>query len=495
MGLRDDLYDGNGNKLLDGAPSATPARTLAEGVDLVDLPVRSLTYVLGHDAAGRVGRSAGSGGGGAPGPQGPQGPQGVQGVQGLTGATGPQGAQGLTGATGPQGPAGSGGGSSPTTGLNQFGEVNPVAYGADPTFATSSTAAFQAALDAIKASPRGGKLLVPPGKYKIDGPLTYQGASNELLPPITIEGVNRDATVLVQTYSGTMLKQFNSHLTMKNFGVLCSATGTTNIAFDIFIGGDKQLVLDNICLAVESGSYWWSTGFNILGTLSLRAHNLYLNNVTGSITSVSQLHGVGIRLGGQCLSHSYEGIHTGGWNYGFFGMTNVIPGLEGFLFVNCNFVQNKIGFYMVNQAYQAPQPVSWIGGHIEFFQYGFQVTKGADFHIDGCLLYYNGSLGLAGTHITLDQMIHGHVTNNELRVNAGTSLNGGAQGILVNASSRIILTGNDGSYTNDATSHVTLAGSTNCTVALNVASGGGLSGTGITDSGGSGNYLQLNRIT
>jgi hypothetical protein len=63
--------------------------------------------------------------------------------------------------------------------------------GADGTGAADSTAAFQAALDTIAASPSGGSLYVPTGRYKIATGVSYSGTA-----PLMIIGDGPQATQL-----------------------------------------------------------------------------------------------------------------------------------------------------------------------------------------------------------------------------------------------------------------------------------------------------------
>jgi Pectate lyase superfamily protein len=63
--------------------------------------------------------------------------------------------------------------------------------GADPTGAADSTAAFQAALNAVAASAYGGRIRIPAGNYKITSALAYSGTA-----PLAITGDGPQATQL-----------------------------------------------------------------------------------------------------------------------------------------------------------------------------------------------------------------------------------------------------------------------------------------------------------
>lgn len=73
-----------------------------------------------------------------------------------------------------------------------------VAYGAVGNGSTDDAAAFQAALDAIKASGLPGTLYIPNGTYKIIGQLTYNDG-----PALRVQGASRTGAVIQWTDTAT----------------------------------------------------------------------------------------------------------------------------------------------------------------------------------------------------------------------------------------------------------------------------------------------------
>jgi parallel beta-helix repeat protein len=78
------------------------------------------------------------------------------------------------------------------SGIDSASQYNVVDFGAVGNGTTNDAAAFQAALDAIKASGNPGTLYIPNGTYRIIGALTYHDG-----PPLRVQGQSKPGAVLV----------------------------------------------------------------------------------------------------------------------------------------------------------------------------------------------------------------------------------------------------------------------------------------------------------
>lgn len=102
--------------------------------------------------------------------------------------------------------------------------VNVLTYGADPTGATQSTAAFQAA---ITAAGTNGTVFIPPGDYNITGGLNLTNIQGGGLGGFTLQGSGNGTTIL-------------------------RATGATNAILDLT--GSAGMAINDLMLYANPGS-------------------------------------------------------------------------------------------------------------------------------------------------------------------------------------------------------------------------------------------------
>src|SRR5207247_6094417 len=77
--------------------------------------------------------------------------------------------------------------------LNSLDIVNPVAFGADPTGTLDSRAAIQGAINYAQGRP----VVLPAGRFLINGPLIYSPPQSVPLgPALILRGARRYATLL-----------------------------------------------------------------------------------------------------------------------------------------------------------------------------------------------------------------------------------------------------------------------------------------------------------
>jgi len=134
---------------------------------------------------------------------------------------------------------------------------NVMGYGADLTGATSSVAAFNAALAA------NGTIYVPPGTYKIDSALTIPSGAM-----IVGSGFN---TILAYSGSGNRISITNQDFSITDI-VLDGAASTSAYGVNINFSADKNVLLNNIKITGIAG------GLRILATTANQGY-VYGNNV------------------------------------------------------------------------------------------------------------------------------------------------------------------------------------------------------------------------
>lgn len=88
-------------------------------------------------------------------------------------------------------------------------------YGADPTGAADSAAAFQAAFDDANAAASGAVIYVPPGTYRLNGTVTAEITSGT--KSVIFQGAGMQATVLKYYGSGDCLRMLCSGWTGANY--------------------------------------------------------------------------------------------------------------------------------------------------------------------------------------------------------------------------------------------------------------------------------------
>ena len=150
-------------------------------------------------------------------------------------------------------------------------------YGADPTGAKSSVAAFNAAFNALISS--GGEIYVPPGHYLLDATLSFGGA------PVTLRGEGAAISVLIVSHPATAIvfnQSASQHtVSVRNIGFAAVPTATASgLALSISMPNANS---NTPSCQVEN------VDFYVLGVSTANFGGcIYLNNVwRGVISNVS----------------------------------------------------------------------------------------------------------------------------------------------------------------------------------------------------------------
>lgn len=119
------------------------------------------------------------------------------------------------------------------SGIDAASQYNVVDFGAVGNGSTNDAAAFQAALDAIKASGEPGTLYIPNGTYRIVGALTYHDG-----PALRVQGQSKPGAVLV--WDDTATRGFDIDSTVSAVQTAFTVNGAI---------GDRTVTVANGALA------------------------------------------------------------------------------------------------------------------------------------------------------------------------------------------------------------------------------------------------------
>lgn len=265
-------------------------------------------------ATGSSGTAANTGATGSTGPIGNTGPTGQPGGAANTGSTGPTGNTGSTGPTGSPGTAANTGSTGPTgaagstgpTGASLVGRLFSHTLFVDPTFAGTSTGAFEAPYStlqaAINAAPAGTMIIVAPttlaespnvpaGKKitislfeysgssalihaTITGPLTWNPINGDEL---NINGVNLDSGIIQVDGGATSA---NATLTLENLDCEGITGALVHCAVSLVIGGQ-----------IEGGTT--IGGSNVVNNSTIKAQNAFFSAVIATTTLTCISCGIG----------------------------------------------------------------------------------------------------------------------------------------------------------------------------------------------------------
>lgn len=142
--------------------------------------------------------------------------------------------------------------------------VNVKAYGATGNGTTSDQAAFQAALDAIKAAAVPATLQIPVGTYRLTGELTYTDG-----PPLALIGDAREGSQLVWDDTASR------GLTIDATAPAVSSLLSSNAAI-----GDRTVNVANGALFTVGDWVFLDDSATNTGTLVTRAHGIVANAIT-----------------------------------------------------------------------------------------------------------------------------------------------------------------------------------------------------------------------
>ncbi len=243
--------------------------------------------------------------------------------------------------------------------------------GIDPTGGADSSAGFQEALTRLK-NQGGGELIIPPGLYAIDTPLTYAGAS------LTITGSGQTLSVLlVKTPINALcigLLSTQNNVTIRDIGfspVMAGGGGTAlSIAGQNVVSGTQSCSIENVDFCVVLPGY---TGFhqalvlNAVQRSNIRNVNMHSNAgiLPGScFASVSHCIDVrfdncsidivevafvvaaymeGLHITGTVIANCDWALTTGATPYSGNGVTTPLVNLLGLYITDCEFNCNSGG--------------------------------------------------------------------------------------------------------------------------------------------------------
>lgn len=259
------------------------------------------------------------------------------------------------------------------------GAVNVLAYGADPSGATSSATAFQAAHDALPAT--GGTIFIPPG--------TYLGPTNaSLLTPtksgVRLVGAGRGATVLKYAANGTTSAENLLNATANNL---------TDLYFGHFtIDGNSA---NNPSLVVPEGIRSVGTG-----CARLTVEDVYIHHIKGAPANESFAINVG-----NCTGVVIRGVYVSDCG----GSGIAISGADDVLISDCQSINNGwMGFTISTNTVQSHRLVmanciaranTMFGFNFEGVEYGTLASLLADANGSyGFVFGGSGVVGLVNSH-------------------------------------------------------------------------------------------------
>jgi len=272
--------------------------------------------------------------------------------------------------------------------------VNVLDYGADPTGATDSLAAFNAARDKLMTSGdfRGGKIVIPNGYYKLSGEWTFTAGAS-IVHNITIVGngilcVTLDFTSAPSGTDGIRFTGAGAHVVVNGFMIraakrhglvfeTCHEISVQEIRVQNCIGDGIHFNDTFMC----SLSDIWSTTNGGNGITFAQKHT----SVTGYRVYTNDNVGIGLSINGMTYS-AFIACGSDNNNKGY-SVSNV----RGLVFLGCGAEANKTDAWYVfsSNASQGTLPVE------------FRYINGLE--LIGCAGYFNsaGNPGLFGGFITV----------------------------------------------------------------------------------------------
>lgn len=216
-------------------------------------------------------------------------------------------------------------------------------YGVDPTGTNDSSIGYNAAMSDLNASSIGGKIVWPPGTFKISNVLTTANKS------CLIEGAGQNITVL--SYPGTfkgLIFDFTSAATqctcaVRSLTMISANTGSTNFT------GIYLRQINNANLAPPS-----QTSIQDVDLLGYWNFGIQVDNVAGNNSQVGTISNVnifgyaglptgtiGVTLAGATGMSLYN-VQVIAYETGF--LTSSSPNCEGVSFIKCSAVNVNIGY-------------------------------------------------------------------------------------------------------------------------------------------------------
>lgn len=202
---------------------------------------------------------------------------------------------------------------------------NVIAYGADPTGASSSATAFINAITAALAGPNGGAVYAPCGNFSFAGTVTVTIPTNKVL---TMIGGGPDCTVISSTSGGTPFHITKADTTgsfhLRDFTLAATAPNSGNgIILDITGVNSTSSVMSDITNVTLRGN-----------TSTTEDVNYYVIGIR--VIGVSGINFTNVTAQGD-LARGGSAISLQGNASGAFGIV--------YNFVNCNFFFNGIGLF------------------------------------------------------------------------------------------------------------------------------------------------------
>jgi hypothetical protein len=243
--------------------------------------------------------------------------------------------------------------------------------GIDPTGGADSSAGFQAALSRLQDQ-GGGELIIPPGLYAIDTPLTYAGTS------LTISGSGQTLSVLLAKNPIAVLciglLSAQHSVTIRDLGFCPLAAGGGGTALSIagqnVVSGTQSCIIENVDFCVVFPGY---TSFhqalvlNAVQRSNIRNVNMHSNagilpgscfasisrcidvrfdNCSIDIVEVAFVvaaYSEGLHITGTVIANCDWALTTGATPYSGNGVTTPFVNLLGLYITDCEFNCNTGG--------------------------------------------------------------------------------------------------------------------------------------------------------
>lgn len=348
-----------------------------------------------------------------------------------------------------------------------------------------SSAAFNAAFNALNNNPDGGVIYIPAGNYLIQN--TIFGATNKAFEvrgegsasQLVLNGGNMANGIVMQQNTA------NGALEIRDLQIyVTGATGLGNGSVLSVIGtlqGVAGLRIENIHIRMSDDSpvsnvvLVRNPSQGVIRDLNIDGYSSWgqSNTATGLYIDCVIQGANAIQLFNVNVFRTYYGIRCIG------GQINQQYDMEGFQATGCSCVGVQYGLVMMGGWYQPPG-YGWFGGHINAAQLCVQINTWSEFKVQGALLYLNSDGRNVGGTPQGFVLIQGsddvQVKDNTCRfVNeeTGAANTPGCYGVAATNSSNVLITGNffDINETAGSTAVYSAGGNSNVRTAFNTARG------------------------
>ena len=226
--------------------------------------------------------------------------------------------------------------STPSAPANPVINITSAPYNADSTGHNDTTAAFQAAFQALRNTP--GTLYVPAGYYRVLGPLTYTGGVS-----ISLVGDGQLQSVFLVNHNQDVFTGIftnpTSGFTARDIGFSpCPTSGTSggtvlNLTFPSMQTAWQRCKIESVDFGVPTAGYsCFLAGVQTTNCWVGRFNNIRMHSNAASIISGTSA----ISLCGESIDNHISHLRTDGIDTGI----NILGYSEGVRVDNCEFLTN-----------------------------------------------------------------------------------------------------------------------------------------------------------